>query len=530
MTAVGLLLVLGAGPAEAKPRKPKQGDKIAVVVLTKGNPDPAILAELRASLERAAKLTPGVVVLSDRHVIRRSKAKNPARKLAACGTNLRCIAKFGRKVGATKVLYGRAMADGAGVKVGFLRVSTRGARVEGKVALLLPSVEETASLLETKAFEALGVTNFGSLEVPGAEGEVKVNGVVLGRGPGPYRVPTGRQRVEVEGRLRPVMVRAEKTTRVSLATPIALVLTAQGVPPGVVKEARQALGQALAGSNEVRLLSVPELRKGMGRRPSAAVTRCGSRLRCIARLGKKSGADQVVMGRIVPAKGDVAGVVLQFIRVDVASKKIVGKQKFDVAEGDDVVAAVTARARAIVGLEAGAPSTVAAAKTPPVPDAPPQTTPPASTEVASSAPVIETIEAMPERSPALTPPATGPSEITRGSSALTYAGIVVGGAGLLALGGGGFFAASSRSKNETLRGIQDGTESRSQIDTWQLVVDSDRAAGTANLLLTIGTVAAAAGGVLIGADFLFAGSDRPQIHAAVIPTAEGVGVVVGFDW
>ena len=95
-------------------------------------------------------------------------------------------------------------------------------------------------------------------------------------------------------------------------------------------------------------------------------------------------------------------------------------------------------------------------------------------------------------------------------------------------GGGGIWAAGSGTKNEDLRGMQAGAESRREVGPWQLVGDSDRAAGTANLLLTIGPAAAVAGGLLIGADFLFASSDRPQIRAAVIPPPAGVGVVVGF--
>jgi len=92
--------------------------------------------------------------------------------------------------------------------------------------------------------------------------------------------------------------------------------------------------KASAFLDNVKVLSGKKLKKKLRKDPKRALTKCGADMGCLAKLGKKVRANEVLLVKTSPASN--GGVQLFFVFIDVKRKTLARKQKIEIASVDQV--------------------------------------------------------------------------------------------------------------------------------------------------------------------------------------------------
>lgn len=216
---LGGLGLLG-GVAQAKPTKaakPKR-EIVALFVTTKEGSNASLVGAIDKAFAEVARTSPSVEVLTGKSLDKLLKAKAEP-SIASCGASLTCIAKLGKRVGATRVVYARTLpsSDGKGIRTQVLVVGTQSRAIENKAMFELASLADVDKQVSGEAFVLSGLGKTGSIVVPNAMGEVKLDGVVVGSGPGPHAVPVGRHEVLAGGERTRILIPPGSVTKVELA-------------------------------------------------------------------------------------------------------------------------------------------------------------------------------------------------------------------------------------------------------------------------------------------------------------------------
>lgn len=210
-----LLLLGSAADAEARKKRSKKKRVVALFpLLTRDDPDGAVVAGVEGLLSKASALIENVVVISGKS-LKKKLRKDPGKLIDACGSSLKCISKLGKKARAVQVLLARAQPDGGGVKIMFLLIDVKLKNVAGKNTLNFASAADVKPVLAGSFFQIFGITDPGKLEIAGATGVVRIDGSIVGKGKGPHSVPPGRHELVVNGRKQMVMISPNKTKTVN---------------------------------------------------------------------------------------------------------------------------------------------------------------------------------------------------------------------------------------------------------------------------------------------------------------------------
>ncbi len=212
---VALLLLGSAADAEARKRRSKKKRVVALFpLLTRDDPDAAVVAGVEGLLSKASALIDNLVVVSGKP-LKKKLRKDPGKLIDACGSSLKCISKLGKKARAVQVLLARAQPDEGGVKIMFLLIDVKLKNVAGKNTLSFNGVGDVKPVLGGSFFQIFGITDPGKLEVVGATGVIRIDGEIVGKGKGPHSVPPGRHEVVVNGKKQMVMISPNKTKSVN---------------------------------------------------------------------------------------------------------------------------------------------------------------------------------------------------------------------------------------------------------------------------------------------------------------------------
>lgn len=199
LALVTVTLILGdAGDAFAKK---KDGDKTVALFpfIERDAPDQEITEFVYTLLSKASALIKDLTVITGPK-LKKKLRKDPAKLVGLCGSNLKCIAKLGKKAKAEESMIAMVSpADEGGVKISFLVVDTKTKGIARKEALVFASKDDVKAVLGGAFYSLFGITDPGFLEVQGIGPAtlVRAAGKIVGKGPGPHMVPPGRHEVEV---------------------------------------------------------------------------------------------------------------------------------------------------------------------------------------------------------------------------------------------------------------------------------------------------------------------------------------------
>ncbi len=301
-------------------------------------------------------------------------------------------------------------------------------------------------------------------------------------------------------------------------------LITRGEPNGRIVERTQSEIEAVARRiSGARVIARPELRSRIKERPRKALYRCGMNLGCLAALGAKAGADEILIGR---ATGNRRLVKITFLVINGATAKVARNVSLELASPAGARPAIERMLTKIFGegvtLE-------------PKPRGPAEEAPAtqASTEGEAEPEAAHAPDAVSEEVAAAQPAeeegaevGTGPSSaalalalaptpfdeasilasaepVRRGStSLLVYGGIGFAGLGAGTLGTAGYFGRRSNAVREDIK--RDGSITQRQ--ALDMGNEANRLGRRANLLLLIGGGLLLTGGALLGVDWLFVGT------------------------
>ncbi len=171
-------------------------DTVALVVMAKDDPSPAMVKAFGEAFVEAAQQLGNVQILAGKQLDQRLKGDAGA-AVTTCGANLKCLAKLGSKAKASRLIMARVVGATSGaIAVQVLVVGTKSKAIERKGALDLANLDEVRWKLPTEAFQLIGATGKSRLAVSGPAGEIKVDGKLVGKGPGHHEVAPGRHRVQ----------------------------------------------------------------------------------------------------------------------------------------------------------------------------------------------------------------------------------------------------------------------------------------------------------------------------------------------
>ena len=91
--------------------------------------------------------------------------------------------------------------------------------------------------------------------------------------------------------------------------------------------------KASAFLEQVTVLSGKKLRKKLKKDPKKAIQKCGANMKCLAKLGKKVKASEVLLVKVSESPG--GGVSMFFVFIDVKKKTLARKQKIEIASAGD---------------------------------------------------------------------------------------------------------------------------------------------------------------------------------------------------
>jgi hypothetical protein len=336
-----------------------------------------------------------------------------------------------------------------------------------------------------------------------------------------------------------------------------------------------------------RLVTGKALQKSLKTNPDKAISKCGPKMDCIAKLGKKAKADKILYARVVPAE---KGIAVQCLIIDVPTaakerglafeitdkaqaKGIVNLQLADmfpdaaqiaVAEApvepqkttDDLLAmgnepaatnaanptptaapsestgAATPTSEAGPGLDLSAISPAAESTPTPAEGSTPSTASATATEPTPAPASATTTEPAPAPGSGLVAAVaamdqnpTPPSPPPSGSRLWRYVGTGVLGAGALAAGAGGLFGMQSSSAKNAIKTGANGTP---QVQAAKKLNDANALASRANLFFGIGGVAAAAGAAIFAVDLFSSNDSGAATHVVVGTHGAGASLLWRF--
>jgi hypothetical protein len=275
-------------------------------------------------------------------------------------------------------------------------------------------------------------------------------------------------------------------------------LVARGkVDKALLAKAQTAVEASLTDFG-VTLVTGSRLHKATKGNPSAALVRCGNDLSCIAGLGRSVSATEVLLTQVVMRD---AAAELSFLLIDVSKGTVARRAEASFAARDDKVVL----APAVRGL---------------YPDAAPRQSAnsasvASSSKVGAGAPALTKVDAGPvtaappptvggaPKAGALSPdlPLSVDASASRegGASWLRVGGLIVAGAGTLALGAGAYFGRDANSQREAAK-----AGDLSQIEVDEAYRGANESASRANLGFIVGAALVALGASAVGVDLLLA--------------------------
>lgn len=358
---------------------------------------------------------------------------------------------------------------------------------------------------------------------------------------------------------------------------VALFIVAKNKPnPKIYGTLAAELTKAPKQIADLKVLWGKALKKAIKKKPDVAIAKCGSNIKCIAKLGKQAKAEQVLYARVTPAG---KGVKAQFLVVNVATQTVDKRVEMEVATIGNVKPVLAAKLDELfaTGVAIAAASTdeeelsldmiLGGGEELPfdtggemaVADATPASS---EAEIPLSALGIgessgsESLAGLDPESndtpimddPALTSglDSEGSHEIAAldmdaghahagtsssasgkgGVGGLTYAGIGVAGLGAIGIGLGGMFGIQSKSKRDEIKYGAGGTN---QVEAEGINGDANDLAGRANLLFGIGAGAVVVGGALIAIDMMMLGGGNEATTS--VSVGEGsASIRLGWRW
>jgi hypothetical protein len=242
----------------------------------------------------------------------------------------------------------------------------------------------------------------------------------------------------------------------------------------------------------VQLVYGTRLRKRIKGDARKAAQRCGANVACLAKLGRKAGAAEVLLIR---ASGKGSEVQVQFVAVSVANKSIARKRSLTFGSVHEVRGIITASAHGIFGVEEVAPDLEL--ELAPIASASPnaQTAGDDLDDLDLVAPPIESIAAASPSSSgvALVDPSSieieeeeDPYDTSQSVDWLTYGGWGLAGVGAT-LTAVGFVFGSKRSS------LDSASSGETQRERAVRIEDANSAAGSANTMFILGAVTGLAG-------------------------------------
>jgi hypothetical protein len=204
--------------AAAKGTKAKRRVVAVFPILARDDANPATVDSVSTLLDNGSVLIASVELVTTQ-TLRKRLGKEPGKMIELCGSNLKCIAKLGKKVKANEVLLGRAVPEGGGVKISFLVIDVKKQTVVRKQSLVFASMADVKPVLGGTFFALFDVTQPGYLKLAsvGANSAVLVDGKAVGKGAGPHTLPPGMHSVTVDGTTKTVMLPPFKLKTVDFA-------------------------------------------------------------------------------------------------------------------------------------------------------------------------------------------------------------------------------------------------------------------------------------------------------------------------
>jgi hypothetical protein len=251
MTALTLLVLLGAAGSAAPAAADAEKHRAGVVFLPDKGVDAAVFAEVQGFFTKAnAFYADDVLLIGD------GPRKPLKQRLSKCGADVTCLTKIGRNNKLTEIVLarGHVRAEG-GVQVVFTAVSVAQAAIAREIALELTSADAVRSELARTYFEIVGITTPGTLTIEHAPATVSVDGRDLPTRDGAISVLPGPHTLRVGSEEQKVMVlpgEARVLTFASLqppppappSAPVAVAAAGQGSAPAA-GDASKAPGPAV---------------------------------------------------------------------------------------------------------------------------------------------------------------------------------------------------------------------------------------------------------------------------------------------
>ena len=115
----------------------------------------------------------------------------------------------------------------------------------------------------------------------------------------------------------------------------------------IVRVVNESLESVAASLPDARTVTGEELRKTLKTAPEAALASCKEDLRCIARLGKRARADELLLGQARPA---AQGVIVMFIAFSSDTGAVTRKVRLEVGTAAEAAAIIGDNFYALLGI------------------------------------------------------------------------------------------------------------------------------------------------------------------------------------
>jgi hypothetical protein len=285
---------------------------------------------------------------------------------------------------------------------------------------------------------------------------------------------------------------------------VALVVISRDDPDAaLVERVRADLRELAATAGTVALIEGEALQQRLGARPPVALKGCGADLTCIARLGARAKAQEIIVVRVVPG---APGIRTQFVRIGVKQEVMLGRVELDITSADESADRLFANFSAIFDVP------------------PPGEEPEAVADAAELGDGAE-LAALPDLELAALQPIPAPaSEPTTTADILLYTGVGVAGLGAVLAGIGGAIGANGQSVGSSI------TDQTPLVDALRREADANGQFEIANALFGVAGATAVIGGalIIIGAvDPAFLGG---KADVSATASNEGASATLRLHW